>query len=95
LPDCSGHLYRVSHSRSFGASGPNPFAPGLSFAALSIQYSAVYPPASEAQTSLAFELIRSVVIGDRFVGGAVLHTGPRAFRLSDDIAAVPIATLWS
>lgn len=34
-------------------------------------------------------------LGDRFVGGAVLHTGPRAFRSSDDIAAVPIATLWS
>jgi len=34
-------------------------------------------------------------LGDRFVGGAVLHTGPRAFRLSDDIAAAPIATLWS
>lgn len=34
-------------------------------------------------------------LGDRFIGGAVLHTGPRAFRLDDDIAAVPIATLWS
>jgi predicted AAA+ superfamily ATPase len=34
-------------------------------------------------------------LGDRFMGGAVLHTGPRAFRLSDNIAAVPIATLWS
>ncbi|HEY0636413.1 MAG TPA: DUF4143 domain-containing protein [Pseudonocardiaceae bacterium] len=34
-------------------------------------------------------------LGDRFLGGAVLHTGPRAFRLGDDIAAVPIAALWS
>lgn len=34
-------------------------------------------------------------LGDRFIGGAVLHTGPRAFRLGDDIAAVPIATLWN
>jgi uncharacterized protein len=34
-------------------------------------------------------------LGDRFMGGAVLHTGPCAFRLSDNIAAVPIATLWS
>jgi len=32
-------------------------------------------------------------LGDRFLGGAVLHTGPRAFRLADDIAAVPIAAL--
>ena len=34
-------------------------------------------------------------LGDRFIGGAVLHTGPRAFRLGDDIAAAPIAALWS
>ncbi|MFD2416327.1 ATP-binding protein [Amycolatopsis pigmentata] len=37
----------------------------------------------------------SAELGDRFLGGAVLHTGPRAFRLGDDIAAVPIAALWS
>jgi predicted AAA+ superfamily ATPase len=34
-------------------------------------------------------------LGERFIGGAVLHTGPRAFRLSDGIVAAPIATLWS
>jgi uncharacterized protein len=34
-------------------------------------------------------------LGNRFIGGAVLHTGPRAFRLADDIAAAPIAALWS
>lgn len=34
-------------------------------------------------------------LGDRFIGGAVLHTGPRAFRLGDDIVAAPIARLWS
>lgn len=34
-------------------------------------------------------------LGDRFIGGAVLHTGPRAFRLGDDIVAAPIAALWS
>jgi predicted AAA+ superfamily ATPase len=34
-------------------------------------------------------------LGDRFVGGAVLHTGPRAFRLGDDLVAAPIAALWS
>ncbi len=33
-------------------------------------------------------------LGERFLGGAVLHTGPRAFLLDDRIAAVPIATLW-
>lgn len=34
-------------------------------------------------------------LGDRFVGGAVLHTGPRAFPLGDDIVAAPISTLWT
>lgn len=35
------------------------------------------------------------LLGDRFVGGLVLHTGPRSFRLGDRIQAVPIAALWS
>lgn len=34
-------------------------------------------------------------IGDRFVAGAVLHTGPRAFRLDDRVLALPICALWS
>lgn len=34
-------------------------------------------------------------LGDRFLSGAVLHTGPKTFPLSDRIAAVPIAALWS
>nr|MDT0665021.1 hypothetical protein [Micromonospora sp. DSM 115978] len=31
---------------------------------------------------------------DRFVAGAVLHTGPAVFQLSDQIFAVPICALW-
>lgn len=34
-------------------------------------------------------------LGDRFLGGAVLHTGPRAFLLDDKIVAAPIAALWA
>ncbi|MFZ1488824.1 MAG: DUF4143 domain-containing protein [Ilumatobacteraceae bacterium] len=34
-------------------------------------------------------------LGERFLSGVVLHTGPRAFPLSERIAAVPIAALWS
>ncbi len=34
-------------------------------------------------------------LGERFVGGIVFHTGPRAFVLDDDISAIPIASLWS
>ena len=34
-------------------------------------------------------------LGDRFVQGLVLHTGPRAFELGDRIIAAPISVLWS
>lgn len=34
-------------------------------------------------------------LGERFVAGLVLHTGPAAFALSDRIAATPIASLWT
>lgn len=34
-------------------------------------------------------------LGERFVAGLVLHTGPSAFALSDRIAALPIASLWT
>ena len=34
-------------------------------------------------------------MGDRFTGGAVLHTGPDTFDLADRIVAAPISTLWA
>ena len=34
-------------------------------------------------------------LGDRFIGGAVLHTGPRAFTLDDRVAAAPMSALWT
>lgn len=33
-------------------------------------------------------------IGDRFIAGAVLHTGPGRFALGERIFALPIATIW-
>jgi hypothetical protein len=33
-------------------------------------------------------------LGDRFVAGAVLHTGPRIYALDDRIVAAPIASIW-
>lgn len=33
-------------------------------------------------------------LGERFLGGAVLHTGPRPFQLSERIFALPICVLW-
>jgi hypothetical protein len=33
-------------------------------------------------------------LGDRFLAGALLHTGPKAFVLSDGIFALPICSIW-
>ena len=33
-------------------------------------------------------------LGQRFVRGLVLHTGPRMYELSDSITAAPISALW-
>lgn len=34
-------------------------------------------------------------LGERFVAGVVLHTGPRVLPLGDRIIAAPVAALWS
>ncbi len=34
-------------------------------------------------------------LGDRFVAGVVLHTGPRAFELDERIVAAPISAIWT
>jgi predicted AAA+ superfamily ATPase len=34
-------------------------------------------------------------LGERFVAGVVLHTGPRAFELAERVIAAPISTLWA
>lgn len=34
-------------------------------------------------------------LGDRFAAGVLLHTGPRAFELAEQIVAAPICTLWA
>ncbi len=34
-------------------------------------------------------------LGERFLACVVFHTGPSAFALADQVAALPIAALWS
>jgi predicted AAA+ superfamily ATPase len=34
-------------------------------------------------------------VGDRFRAGAVLHTGPRAYQLTEHVLALPIASIWA
>lgn len=33
-------------------------------------------------------------LGNRFVAGAVLHTGPDAYQLGDRVMALPVWALW-
>lgn len=37
----------------------------------------------------------SEAVGDRFLAGVVLHTGPTSFKIADKITAAPISTLWA
>lgn len=34
-------------------------------------------------------------LGHRLAAGVLVHTGPRVFRLTDDVLAVPMGSLWS
>lgn len=34
-------------------------------------------------------------LGERFLAGVVLHTGPRSFPLDERITAAPISALWA
>jgi hypothetical protein len=34
-------------------------------------------------------------LGERFLAGVVLHTGPRSFELGERITAAPISCLWT
>ncbi|NOX28536.1 MAG: ATP-binding protein [Actinobacteria bacterium] len=34
-------------------------------------------------------------IGDRFIAGVVLHTGPSTYKLGERLTAAPISTLWA
>jgi uncharacterized protein len=57
-----------------------------------IEVKADNAPGRDATTHLAW--LRDT-LGDRFVAGVVLHTGPRAYPIDDRILAAPICTLWT
>lgn len=59
---------------------------------LAIEIKATAAPIEADARHLAW--LRSA-LGDRFVAGAVLHTGPGLFRLGDRIAAIPICAIWA
>lgn len=59
---------------------------------LGLEVKADAAPTADAAKHLAW--LRDE-LGDRFVAGVVLHTGPRAYALGERIVAAPICTLWS
>lgn len=59
---------------------------------IGLEVKAAAAPSSDSARHLHWLADR---LGDRFLGGFVLHTGPRAFPLSDRVAAVPICALWA
>lgn len=56
-----------------------------------IEVKATSAPDSSSAAHLAWLRDR---LGERFVAGVVLHTGPATFHLGDRITAAPISTLW-
>ena len=59
---------------------------------IAIEVKASAAPRGEAAHHLAW--LRDQ-LGQRFVRGVVLHTGPRAYEIDERILAAPIATLWA
>jgi predicted AAA+ superfamily ATPase len=58
---------------------------------IAIEIKASASPASDDARHIAW--LRDK-LGDRFVAGVVLHTGPRMYPLGDKVIAAPISTLW-
>jgi uncharacterized protein len=63
---------------------------GFRIAAIEVKASAA--PRVDAAKHLAW--LRDS-LGDRFLAGVVLHTGPQVFALGDRIVAAPISALWT
>jgi predicted AAA+ superfamily ATPase len=63
---------------------------GLGVVAIEVKASAA-PAKKDARHLLWLQ----ETLGDRFVAGAVLHTGPAAYELAENIVALPICMLWS
>jgi uncharacterized protein len=59
---------------------------------IAIEIKADAAPRADAAKHLAW--LRDS-IGDRFLAGVVLHTGPRAYALGEKLVAAPISVLWA
>jgi len=59
---------------------------------IAVEVKASSAPAADAARYLA--RLRDQ-LGDTFVAGVVLHTGPTTYSLGEKLIAAPICTLWS
>lgn len=59
---------------------------------IAIEVKAASAPTANAARHLAW--LRDQ-LGDTFVAGLVLHTGPATYPLGERLIAAPICTLWS
>lgn len=62
------------------------------FRVVGIEIKASAAPRADAAKHLTW--LRDV-LGERFLAGVVLHTGPRVYPLGERIVAAPISTLWT
>jgi predicted AAA+ superfamily ATPase len=58
---------------------------------LAVEFKASAAPSTADAKHLAW--FRDL-LGSRFLAGAVLHTGPEAFKLGDRLLAVPLCAIW-
>lgn len=61
-------------------------------AVIGIEVKAASAPTADTARHLAW--LRDQ-LGDRFIAGVVLHTGPATYSLGEKLVAAPICTLWS
>jgi hypothetical protein len=59
---------------------------------LAVEVKATAAPSAKDAAHLAWLAEK---IGDRLLGGMVLHTGPSTFELGKGVWAAPISSLWS
>lgn len=89
----SEHRPRLYHLRSEGGRQEVDLVVELGGGrVIGIEIKATAAPAARDARHLAW--LRDQ-LGDRFVAGVLLHTGPRVFEMGDRITAAPISSIWT
>jgi predicted AAA+ superfamily ATPase len=83
---------RLYHLRDMGGRREIDVVGEVGTGVVGIEIKATAAPASDDAAHLTY--LRDQ-LGERFLAGAVLHTGPALFALSDRVYALPVCTLWA